>query len=135
VYPVTDLPGLLPYADIVVVPVPLTPATWGMVDGRFLARMRDGVLLVNVARGAVVDTAALLAELQSRRLLAALDVTDPEPLPADHPLWDAPGLLLAPHVGGSVHGLLAPALRGRRVLGECGHGRLLTAVGLRGYGN
>ncbi|MDT7595711.1 MAG: hypothetical protein QOJ06_1257 [Pseudonocardiales bacterium] len=103
VYPVTDLPGVLPDADIVV-QVPLTAATRGMVDGRFLARRLDGALLVNAARGPVVDTAALLAELQSRRLRAALDVTDPEPLPADHPLWDAPGLLLAPHVGGSVTG-------------------------------
>jgi phosphoglycerate dehydrogenase-like enzyme len=63
VYPVTDLPGVLPDADIVVVQVPLTAATRGMVDGRFLARMRDGALLLNAARGPVVDTAALLAEL------------------------------------------------------------------------
>ena len=109
VYPVTDLPWLLPDADVVVLQVPLTAATRGMVDSRFLARMRDGALLVNGARGPVVDTAALLAELRSRRLRAALDVTDPEPLPADHPLWDAPGLLLTPHVAGSVHGMLAPA--------------------------
>jgi phosphoglycerate dehydrogenase-like enzyme len=109
VYPVTDLPWLLLDADVVVLLVPLTAATRGMVDSRFLARMRDGALLVNAARGAIVDTAALLAELQSRRLRAALDVTDPEPLPADHPLWDAPGLLLTPHVAGSVHGVLAPA--------------------------
>jgi phosphoglycerate dehydrogenase-like enzyme len=111
VYPVTDLPELLPDADVVVLQVPLTTSTRGMVDGRFLARMRDGALLVNAARGPVVDTAALLVELQSGRLQAALDVTDPEPLPADHPLWDAPGLLLTPHVGGSVHGFLAPAYK------------------------
>ena len=67
--------------------------------------MRDGALLVNAARGPVVDTAALLAELQSGRLRAAVDVTDPEPLPADHPLWQAPNLLLTPHVAGSVLGL------------------------------
>jgi phosphoglycerate dehydrogenase-like enzyme len=72
-----------------------------MVDAAFLARMPDGALLVNVARGAVVDTTALLAELRTGRLTAALDVTDPEPLPPDHPLWDAPGLLLTPHVGGN----------------------------------
>ena len=102
---VEELPALLPEADIVVVVVPLTPATEGMVDAGFLARMRDGALLVNAARGPVADTAALLAELGSGRLRAALDVTDPEPLPAGHPLWEAPGLqLLTPHVGGAVHG-------------------------------
>ena len=111
VYPVTDLPWLLPDADVVVLLVPLTAATRGMVDSRFLGRMRDGALLVNAARGPIVDTAALLAELQSLRLRAALDVTDPEPLPGDHPLWNAPGLLLTPHVAGSVHGVLAPAYR------------------------
>ena len=101
---VEELPELLPEADVVVVVVPLTPATRGLIDARFLARMRDGALLVNAARGPVADTAALLAELQSGRLRAALDVTDPEPLPAGHPLWDAPGLLLTPHVGGAVTG-------------------------------
>ena len=73
-----------------------------MVDAAFLSAMRDGALLVNAARGVVVDTDALLAELTSGRLRAALDVTDPEPLPAGHPLWSAPGLLLTPHVGGAV---------------------------------
>ena len=101
---VEELPELLPEADVVVVVVPLTPATRRLIDARFLARMRDGALLVNAARGPVADTAALLAELQSGRLRAALDVTDPEPLPAGHPLWDAPGLLLTPHVGGAVTG-------------------------------
>ena len=66
-----------------------------------LARMKDGALLVNVSRGAVVDTDALLAELESGRIHAALDVVDPEPLPPEHPLWQAPNLLLAPHVGGA----------------------------------
>jgi phosphoglycerate dehydrogenase-like enzyme len=73
-----------------------------MVDAGFLAAMKDGALLVNAARGVVVDTEALLAELTSGRLRAALDVTDPEPLPHGHPLWSAPGLLLTPHVGGAV---------------------------------
>jgi phosphoglycerate dehydrogenase-like enzyme len=76
-----------------------------MVDARFLAAMKDDALLVNAARGVVVDTDALLAELGSGRLRAALDVTDPEPLPEGHPLWSAPGLLLTPHVGGAVPGL------------------------------
>jgi phosphoglycerate dehydrogenase-like enzyme len=101
VHGVDELPSLLPRADIVVLIVPLTSATRGVVDRSFLARMPDDALLVNVARGPVVDTTALLAELQARRLRAALDVTDPEPLPAGHPLWDAPGVLLTPHVGGA----------------------------------
>ena len=99
---VEDLPVLLPQADVVVLLVPVTPETTGMVDAGFLAAMKDGALLVNAARGVVVDTGALLAELSTGRLRAALDVTDPEPLPADHPLWSAPGLLLTPHVGGAV---------------------------------
>jgi phosphoglycerate dehydrogenase-like enzyme len=97
-----DLPEVLPRADIVILLVPVTPATTGLVDARFLARMHDGALLVNAARGSIVDTAALLAELSSGRLRAALDVTDPEPLPAGHPLWSAPGLLLTPHVAGAM---------------------------------
>ncbi|HLZ36788.1 MAG TPA: 2-hydroxyacid dehydrogenase [Mycobacteriales bacterium] len=99
---VEDLPDLLPRADVVVLLVPMTPATRGLADAAFLARMKDGALLVNVARGPVVDTGALLRELESGRLRAALDVTDPEPLPQDHPLWRAPGLLLTPHVAGST---------------------------------
>jgi len=94
------LPSLLPEADIVVLTVPLSDATRHLADAAFLSRMRDGALLVNVARGPVVDTEALLAELRSGRLRAAVDVTDPEPLPAGHPLWHAPGLLISPHVGG-----------------------------------
>jgi phosphoglycerate dehydrogenase-like enzyme len=97
-----ELPELLPHADVVIVIVPVTPETTGMVDAGFLAAMRDGALLVNAARGVVVDTDALVAELASGRLRAALDVADPEPLPDGHPLWSAPGLLLTPHVGGAV---------------------------------
>ncbi len=96
-----ELPALLPEADVVVLVVPLTDLTRGLVDAAFLARMRDGALLVNVARGAVVDTDALVAELQAGRLCAALDVTDPEPLPHGHPLWGCPNLLVTPHVGGA----------------------------------
>ncbi len=106
VHSLAELPELLPNADVVVLIVPQTSETIGLVDARFLSRMRDGALLVNAARGPVLDTAALLAELQSGRLRAALDVTDPEPLPSDHALWNAPNLLLTPHVGGSVFGLL-----------------------------
>lgn len=98
------LSHVLPHADVVVVLVPLTPQTRRMVDARFLARMRDNALLVNAARGGVVDTAALTAEVCAGRLRAALDVVDPEPLPPDHPLWDAPGVLLTPHLAGSTVG-------------------------------
>ncbi|MEV4755364.1 2-hydroxyacid dehydrogenase [Micromonospora sp. NPDC049559] len=111
VYSVDDLPELLPHADVVVLLVPLTDRTRGLVDARFLAAMPDGALLVNAARGPVVRTDALLDEVRSGRLGAALDVTDPEPLPADHPLWELPNVLLTPHVGGSVRGLLPRAYR------------------------
>ncbi|HEY0499214.1 MAG TPA: 2-hydroxyacid dehydrogenase [Kutzneria sp.] len=99
-----ELPGLLGSHDAVVLVVPLTSDTTGMVDAKFLSRMADGAILVNAARGPVVDTDALVAELRTGRLRAALDVTDPEPLPADHPLWSFDGLLLTPHVAGSCTG-------------------------------
>ncbi len=124
VHGTAELPGLLANADIVVVVVPLTAETERMVDAAFLASMPDGALLVNAARGRVLDTGALLAELEAGRLHAALDVTDPEPLPADHPLWDAPNLLLTPHVAGTVDGFpprayaLVRAQLGRLVSGE-----------------
>jgi phosphoglycerate dehydrogenase-like enzyme len=102
VHGLADLARLLPEAEVVVLTVPVTPETTGMVDAEFLAAMQDGALLVNAARGVVVDTGALLAELTAGRLRAALDVTDPEPLPAGHPLWSAPNLLLTPHVAGAV---------------------------------
>jgi phosphoglycerate dehydrogenase-like enzyme len=97
-----ELPRLLPDADVVVLIVPVTDETTGMVDVDFLAAMRDDALLVNAARGVVVDTDALLAELTAGRLRAAVDVTEPEPLPPGHPLWSTPGLLLTPHVAGAV---------------------------------
>ena len=105
VRPAEELPELLGTHDVVALLVPLTSRTRGMVDAGFLAAMPDGAVLVNAARGPVVRTDALLAELNSGRLRAALDVTDPEPLPAGHPLWTAPGLLLTPHVGGAADGL------------------------------
>ncbi|WP_406312408.1 2-hydroxyacid dehydrogenase [Streptosporangium sp. NBC_01639] len=105
-----ELPELLPGADVVVLLVSSTPATTGLVDAGFLAAMKDGALLVNAARGGVVDTGALVAELGRGRILAALDVTDPEPLPPGHPLWTAPGVFITPHVAGST-----PA-SGRRML-------------------
>ena len=108
---IEELPGLLPDVDVVILIVPLTPDTRRMVDADFLARMPDGALLVNVSRGPVVDTDALLAECASGRLRAALDVTDPEPLPADHPLWRTPGVLISPHVGGNTSAFLPRAQR------------------------
>lgn len=102
VHATSELPDLLPDADVVVLTVPLTPDTEGMVDAEFLAALPDGALLVNVARGKVVDTDALLAELTSGRLRAALDVVEPEPLPEGHPLWSAPNLLISPHAAGHV---------------------------------
>ncbi|MFF9100994.1 2-hydroxyacid dehydrogenase [Streptomyces rubrogriseus] len=93
------LPGLVADADVVVLSVPLTPQTRRLFDAGMLARMKDGALLVNVARGAVVDTDALLKETHEGRLRAALDVTDPEPLPPGHPLRETPGVLITPHVG------------------------------------
>lgn len=111
VHPLSALPSLLPQADVVVLTTPLTETTRGMADAGFLSRMKDGALLVNVARGPVVDTGALLAELESGRLTAALDVTDPEPLPAGHPLWSAPGVLISPHVGGPTSAFLPRAER------------------------
>lgn len=92
--------------DIVVVSVPLSEQTRNLVDAKFLAAMPDGALLVNVARGAVADTDALFSETSSGRLRAALDVTDPEPLPAGHPLWTVPGVLITPHVGGASSAML-----------------------------
>ncbi|WP_330240845.1 2-hydroxyacid dehydrogenase [Streptomyces sp. NBC_00525] len=111
VHAIEDLPALLPEADVVVLATPLNPSTQGLAGADFLAAMRDGALLVNVARGPVVDTEALLAELASGRLHAALDVTDPEPLPAGHPLWHAPNVLITPHVGGSTSAYLPRAKR------------------------
>jgi phosphoglycerate dehydrogenase-like enzyme len=100
VHGVDELPVLLPEHDVVIVIVPLSGDTTGLVGAEFLASMRDGALLVNVSRGKVVDTQALVAATGSGRIRAALDVTDPEPLPPEHPLWQTPGVLISPHVGG-----------------------------------
>ncbi|MCX5331169.1 MULTISPECIES: 2-hydroxyacid dehydrogenase [unclassified Streptomyces] len=111
VHPLTELPALLPEADVVILSTPLNDTTRGLVNSGFLARMKDGALLVNVARGGVVNTKDLLAELESGRITAALDVVDPEPLPAGHPLWQAPGVLISPHVGGPTSAFLPRAKR------------------------
>jgi phosphoglycerate dehydrogenase-like enzyme len=102
----TELPLLLASADIVVVVVPLTEETTHLVDDSFLSMIHDGALLVNVARGPVADTTALLAHAQSGRLRLALDVTDPEPLPEGHPLFALDNVLISPHVGGATSAAL-----------------------------
>ncbi|HWC26255.1 MAG TPA: 2-hydroxyacid dehydrogenase [Solirubrobacteraceae bacterium] len=109
VHGASELPRLVPDADVVVLLVPLSDRTRGLVDERFLALMRPGSLLVNASRGALVDTTALLAALEQGRIQAALDVTDPEPLPDGHPLWTAPGALITPHVAGAGPGALPRA--------------------------
>jgi phosphoglycerate dehydrogenase-like enzyme len=113
--PFESLPSLVPHADVVVLLVPMTDETRRLVDAGFLSRMRDGALLVNVSRGPVVDTDALLAEVVNGRLRAALDVTDPEPLPPDHALWTCPNVLVSPHVGGNSTAFLP---RARRLVAE-----------------
>lgn len=109
VHDMGELDVLLPQADIVSIIVPLTAETERMVDAEFLARMKPGALLVNTARGKVVDTDALVAALHAGRIRAALDVTDPEPLPHGHPLWSAPNCLITPHIGGDTAAFLPRA--------------------------
>jgi phosphoglycerate dehydrogenase-like enzyme len=101
VHGIAELPGLLPDHDIVVVAVPYSDSTRHLIDDAFLSAMPEGALLVNVARGPVADTEALARHAAAGRVRAALDVTDPEPLPADHPLWTTPGVIITPHVGGA----------------------------------
>jgi phosphoglycerate dehydrogenase-like enzyme len=111
VSPVSQLDELLPQADIVVVITPLTAETRQLMNVDKIARMKRGALLVNAARGEVVDTDALVQALNEKRIRAALDVTDPEPLPAGHPLWKAPNLLITPHTAGVSPKFLGRALK------------------------
>jgi phosphoglycerate dehydrogenase-like enzyme len=101
VRPVAELESLLPQTDIVILILPATPETRHLISTRQLALLKQGTLLVNAARGPIVDTDALVDALNAGRIRAALDVTDPEPLPAGHPLWKCPNLLITPHIGGS----------------------------------
>ncbi|MGQ3382311.1 2-hydroxyacid dehydrogenase [Glutamicibacter sp. TV12E] len=102
IYSLDPLLAFLPTADVVIVALPHTRETEQLIDAKFLSAMKDGSLLVNVGRGPIVDTEALLPELQSGRLHAALDVTDPEPLPANHALWSAPNCIITPHMAGDT---------------------------------
>ena len=110
-----DLAILVPEADVVVLLVPLTDTTRGMMNAEMLARMKPGALLVNAARGPVVDTNALVQQLLAKRIHAVLDVTDPEPLPKGHALWSAPNCFITPHIAGSVAGF---SIRGYKFAAE-----------------
>ena len=99
---VSGLPELLAKADVAVLTVPLTIETKGVLNSEFLARMRDDSLLVNIVRGSVVKTDDLVATPSSGRIRAALEVTDPQPLPVDHSLWRCPNLLITGHLGGNA---------------------------------
>ena len=124
VHTLDELPDLLPDADVVILIVPATSETRGLVDASFLGQMKQGALLVNVARGPVVVTDDLVAALEAGHVHAALDVTDPEPLPEGHPLWSAPNVLITPHVGGATPAMWPRAHRlvreqlGRYAAGE-----------------
>jgi phosphoglycerate dehydrogenase-like enzyme len=102
IHGIDELPSLLPEVDAIVVAVPYGPDTHHLVDDTFLAAMQPGALVVNVARGKVADTDALLRHAADGRVRVASDVWDPEPLPPDHPLWTTPGVFVSPHVGGAV---------------------------------
>jgi phosphoglycerate dehydrogenase-like enzyme len=106
-----DLPDLIGEADVIVVAVPLTDSTQRLIDQKFLAAMRRGALLVNVARGPIVDTEALDEALRDGHIQAAIDVTDPEPLPSGHRLFSAPGLIITPHISGVIPGFADSACR------------------------
>ena len=131
--PVRELAETIGEFDVVILVLPLTAESAGLFDAAMLGRMKDGALLVNVARGGVVDTDALVAELQSGRLAAALDVTDPEPLPPAHPLWNAPNCIVTPHVGGNTTAF-EPRMRALigAQLGRLAHGEDLANVVMDG---
>ena len=111
VHAVSELDILLPRADVVILILPATAESRGLIGERQLGLLRQGALLVNAARGPIVDTGALVNALNSERIRAALDVTEPEPLPEGHPLWHCPNLLLTPHIGGSTPQFAPRALR------------------------
>jgi phosphoglycerate dehydrogenase-like enzyme len=124
VHPVADLDELLPGVDVLVVLVPREPETLGIVSRERLAALPDGALVVNAARGGLVDEGALLEEVSAGRLRAALDVAEPDPLPGGHPLRMASGVFYTPHVAGAtrmtfprIYGFIGSQLR-RMAAGE-----------------
>lgn len=130
----SKLHELLPKADVVVLCVPATRETAGLIGARELALLRQAALLVNVARGSVVDTAALLEALGAGRIRAALDVTDPEPLPPEHPLWHAPNTLITPHIAASSPVFMRRAITfAAAQLRRYMHGGKLVNVVANGY--
>ncbi len=113
--PMSEFDQVLPTLDVVILILPLSPESHHLMDKRRLSLLKDGATLVNVARGPVLDSLALVAELESGRISAGLDVTDPEPLPKGHPLWSAPNVTITPHVGGDT---TAFEKRGRKLVEE-----------------
>ncbi len=111
VHAVSELDALLPHADVVILILPATTESRGLIGERQLGLLRQGALLVNSARGPIVDTDALVKALNSGRIRAALDVTEPEPLPEGHPLWSCPNLFITPHIGGSTPQFAPRSLR------------------------
>ena len=111
----SEFDSLLPTLDVIILIVPLNDQTRHLMNAERLAAMKNGAALINVARGPVVDTDALIAELNSGRITAGLDVTDPEPLPSDHPLWKARNVIITPHVGGDSEAFTP---RGRKLVEE-----------------
>ena len=134
VHPVSDIDSLLPQAEIVILILPDTPESHGLIGARQLELLPQGALLVNAARGRIVQTDALVEALQSGRIRAALDVTDPEPLPDGHPLWDCPNLLITPHVAGSTPQFAPRAVQTaaaelrRYIVGEPLHNMVQAAI-------
>lgn len=129
VHGIDELPALLPDADVVIIILPLNDSTRALIGAEELGALPDGAMVVNVGRGPIVDTAALIEACAKGRITAALDVTDPEPLPADHPLRTTPGVLVSPHVGGYTQAFgsrrdallreqVARWVRGEQLLGE-----------------
>jgi phosphoglycerate dehydrogenase-like enzyme len=135
VHSTADLHRMLPSADVVVLILPLTETTRGLIGTTELALMKPGALLVNAARGPVVVTDALLAALNQGHIRAALDVTDPEPLPLGHPLWTAPNCLITPHIGGSTPEFIHRAFRfvAKQVQRFANGEPLINTVGQEGY--
>jgi phosphoglycerate dehydrogenase-like enzyme len=107
---IAEFDDYLPKLDVIILILPLTAESKNFMNANRIKKMKDGATLINVARGAIVDTDALVAELNTGRITAGLDVTDPEPLPAGHPLWSAPNLIISPHVGGDS-GAFVPRAR------------------------